>query len=128
MPLHTKISRKSLLYSKEGNWVKRAENPWFDVTMGSFDGTEICGIVGIYLLEKLPPLLGKENFRLYRDDGLATVSSSSGPVLYRMRKDITSILKTWGSFYYNRDKSHRKRLFWCYIQPINRKVFPIQKG
>ena len=62
--------------------------------MGSFDGTEICGIVGIYLLEKLPPLLGKENFRLYRDDGLATVSSSSGPVLYRMRKDITSVLKT----------------------------------
>ena len=62
--------------------------------MGNNVGTEIFGIVGIYLLEKLSPLLGKENFRLYRDDGLATVSSSSGPVLYRMRKDITSVLKT----------------------------------
>ena len=62
--------------------------------MGSNDGTEICRIVGIYLLEKLLPLLGKENFRLYRDDGRTTISSSSGPVLYRTRKDITSILKT----------------------------------
>ena len=40
----------------------------FDVTMRSFDGAEICEIVGIYLLEKLSPLLGKENFGLNRDD------------------------------------------------------------
>ena len=41
--------------------------------MGSFDGNEICEIVGIYLLEKLSPLLGKEKFGLYRDFGLALV-------------------------------------------------------
>ena len=55
--------------------------------MGSFDGAQICEIIGIYLLEKVSPLLRKENFGLYRDDGLATVNSSSGPVLDRMRKD-----------------------------------------
>ena len=33
--------------------VKRGENPLFDVTMGGFDGAEICKIVGIHLLEKL---------------------------------------------------------------------------
>ena len=54
-----KLARKSLLFSKEGTWVKRDENPSFDITMGSFDGTEVCEIVGIYLLEKLSPLLGK---------------------------------------------------------------------
>ena len=54
-----KLARKSLLFSKEGTWVKRGENPSFDITMGSFDGTEVCEIVGIYLLEKLSPLLGK---------------------------------------------------------------------
>ena len=64
--------------------------------MGSFDGAEICEIVAIYLLEKLSPLLGKENFGLYRDDSLATVSSSSGRVLDRMRKDIISIFKNEG--------------------------------
>ena len=64
--------------------------------MGSFDGAEICEIVGIYLLEKLSPLLGKEKFGLYRDDGLPTVNSGSGPVLDRMRKGIISIFKNEG--------------------------------
>ena len=91
-----KLARKSLLFGKEGTWVKRGENPLFDVTLGSFDGTEICKIVGIYLLEKLPPLLGKKNFRLCRDDGLATVNSCSGPVLDKMRKDIISVFKNEG--------------------------------
>ena len=57
-------------------------------------GAEICEIVGIYLLKKLSPLLGKKKQGcLYRDDGFATVNSSSGPVLDRMRKDIISIFK-----------------------------------
>ena len=81
------LARKSVLFSKEGTWVKRGENPSFDVTMGSFDGVEICEIVGIYLLGNLSPLR-KENFGLYRDNDLATVNSSSGPVLDRMRKDF----------------------------------------
>ena len=91
-----KLARKSLLFSKKGTWVKRGDNPSFDVTVGSFDGAEICEIVRIYLLEKLPPLLGKENFGLYRDDGLATVNSSSGPALDRIRKDIISTFKNEG--------------------------------
>ena len=53
------------------------QNASFDVTMGSFDWAKICEIVGIYLLEKLSPLLRKENFHLYRDYDLATVNSSS---------------------------------------------------
>ena len=91
-----KLARKSLLFSNEGTWVKKGENPSFDVTMGSFDGAEIYEIVGIYLLKKLSSLFGKENFGLYRDDGLATVNSSSGPILDRMRKDIISIFKNEG--------------------------------
>ena len=66
--------------------------------MASFDGAKICEIVGIYLLEKLHPLLRKESFGLYRDDGLATVNSSSGPVLDTMRKDFISIFKNEGLF------------------------------
>ena len=68
-----KFARKMLLFIKKETRTKGGENPSFDVTMGSFDGNEICEIVGIYLLEKLSPLLGKENFGLYRDFGLALV-------------------------------------------------------
>ena len=51
--------------------------------MGSFDGADVFEIVGIYLLKKLSSLLGKGIFGLYRDDGLATVNSSSGSVLQK---------------------------------------------
>ena len=49
--------------------------------MESFDGVNICELVGLYLLDKLLNLIGRENVRLYRDDGLAVVNSSSGNVL-----------------------------------------------
>ena len=45
-------SRKSLLFRKDEVWVKR-ENPSFDVTMGSYDGAEVCELVGLFILDKV---------------------------------------------------------------------------
>ena len=45
--------------------------------MGRFDGGNICELVGLYLLDKLSNLIGRENVGLYRDDGLAAINSSS---------------------------------------------------
>ena len=39
------LARQSLLFSKHGIWVKK-DNSSFGMTMGSFDGAEICEIVG----------------------------------------------------------------------------------
>ena len=64
--------------------------------MGSFDGAEICEIVGLYLLDKLPNLLGIENVGLYRDDGLTAINSCSGSVLDRTRKNIIALFKKEG--------------------------------
>ena len=64
--------------------------------MGSFDGAEICELVGLYLLDKLSSLIGRENVGLYRDDGLAAINSSSGPVLDKMRKNIIALFKNEG--------------------------------
>ena len=61
--------------------------------MGSFDGAEICELVGLYLLDKLSSLIGRKNVGLYRDDGLAAIDSSSGPVLDKMRKNIIALFK-----------------------------------
>ena len=74
----------------------RKDNSSFDVTMGTFDETEICEIVGLYFLDKLSNLLGKENVGLYRDDGLAAINSCSGPVLDRTRKNIIALFKKEG--------------------------------
>ena len=85
-----------ILFSKNGTWVKKGGNELFDVTMGSFDGAEVCELVGLYLLDKLSELLGKDNVGLYRDDGLAAVKSTSGPVLDKMRKNIITLFKNEG--------------------------------
>ena len=48
--------------------------PWrkirsdFDVTKGSFDGTETCELVGLFLLSQLTHL--DVNVGLYRDNGV----------------------------------------------------------
>ena len=55
--------------------------------MGSFDGAEVCELAGLYLLNKIKPLLGSSNVSLYRDDGLAIVHKANGPKVDRLRKD-----------------------------------------
>ena len=75
------LSRKSLLFSKDCTWVKKGNNPLFDVTMGSYDGAEVCELVGTYLLNKLTAIVRKEEIGLYRDDGIMVVSNANGPNL-----------------------------------------------
>ena len=64
--------------------------------MESIDGAEICEIVGLYLLDKLSNLSGKENVGLYRDDSLAAINSCSGLVLDRTRKNTIALFKKEG--------------------------------
>ena len=52
--------RKSLSFDKTSIWVKKG-NPNFDVTMGSYDGAEVCELVGLYLLNLLTNEFGKHN-------------------------------------------------------------------
>ena len=60
--------------------------------MGSFDGAEICELVGLYLLHKLQPVFDLKNTGLYRDDGLAALKSQPARRLDRVRKDIIQYL------------------------------------
>ena len=47
--------------------------------MGSSDGAEMCELVGLYLLNKIKPLLGSNNVGLYRDDRPAIAHKAIGP-------------------------------------------------
>jgi hypothetical protein len=60
--------RKSLLFNTNYPWVKRNTNSTFDVTMGSFDGAQVCELIGLFVLNKLAAKYGKDNIGLYRDD------------------------------------------------------------
>ena len=71
----------------------KGDDTLFDITMRSFDGAEICELVSLYILDKLSSLIGRENVGLYKDDGLAAINSGSGPVLDKMRRNTTALLK-----------------------------------
>ena len=68
----------------------------FDVTMGSYDGAEVCELVGIYILSALGQRINKKDTGLYRDDGLIILRNCDGPTTDRIRKDIIRIFKQIG--------------------------------
>ena len=88
--------RKSLLFDKETAWTKKNHSDMFDVTMGSFDGAEVCELIGLFLLNNLSEKYGKNNVGLYRDDGLVLLRNANGPQSERTRKDITREFKKQG--------------------------------
>ena len=65
----------------------------FDVSMVSYDGAEVCELVGLYLLDKLSSLIPRDQIGLYRDDGLAVVNQTSGHKWDRLMKDIIALLR-----------------------------------
>ena len=83
-------ARKSLLFDESGPWIKKDDDALFDVTQGSYDGAEVCELVGLFMLSLLTKKFGKDCVGLYRDDGLA-VLPQSGPMAERARKDIIAI-------------------------------------
>ena len=64
---------KSLLFDYDDVWLKK-ENPNFDLTMGSYDGAELCKFTGLYILSVLNSEFGKEEIGLYRDNSLSCFS------------------------------------------------------
>ena len=72
---------------------KDGSNSLFDVTMDSFDGAEICELVGLFILNHLGKRFGKENIGLYRDDCLAIIKSKSVRLLDKTRKELHKIFE-----------------------------------
>ena len=64
--------------------------------MGSHVGTEMCELVGIYLLFMLANIIDKNNFGLYRDDGLILLRNVNRLNMDRIRKNVIKIFKEVG--------------------------------
>ena len=88
-------ARNSVLFQKNNIWIKKSashDKP-FDVAMGSFDGAEICELVGLFILSILTKRFGKNCIGIYRDDGLAIIPNANGPKSEKARKDVTKLFK-----------------------------------
>ena len=63
------------------------------MTLGGFDGAEICEFAGIYILFDSAKLINKKDCGLYRDNGLLILGNANGHQMIRMRKNIIRIFK-----------------------------------
>ena len=91
-----KHARKSLLFSNGKPWTKNNSSNLFDVTMGSYDGAEICELVGLFILKQLGKTFGNKNIGLYRDDGLAIIKNKSARLADKTRKELHKIFEQFG--------------------------------
>jgi len=64
--------------------------------MGSFDGAEVCELVGLYILNTLGKEFGKENIGLYRDDGLILINSTTARLADKARKNVCAQFQQFG--------------------------------
>ena len=94
---HTEISekgtaiifhtRKSLLFNGQHVWIKK-KGGLFDVTVGAFNGAEVCEAIGNFLFNHFPKNYNKKDIGFYRDDGLAVFKNVSGCKAEKIKKDI----------------------------------------
>ena len=64
--------------------------------MGSFDGSECCEAVGLYVLDKVKRLLPNLNLGLYRDDSLGVIKKCRKQKIEQMRKSLFKLFKDMG--------------------------------
>ena len=76
--------------------MKKESNGTFDVNMGSYDGTDVCELVGLFMLNKLGERFGKEIIGLYRENGLVTLKNVTGRQADRSRKTMHEIFNSLG--------------------------------
>ena len=86
-------SRKSLLFNSNDIWMKK--DGLFDVTMGAYDGAEVCELVGNFMLFLISKIYNKNDIGLYRDDGLAVFENLSGPQSERIKKSFTKLFNKY---------------------------------
>lgn len=88
-------AQKSLLFdTSKQTWMKKG-GELFDVTMGAYDGAEVCEVVGLFMLNKINAIY-PNNVGLYRDDGLAAFKDTSGPAMERIKKKIQALFQECG--------------------------------
>ena len=85
-------TKSGLLFNGKQAWNKKG-NKAFDVTMGSWDGAEVCDLIGLYLLSQLSDM--NLEIGLYRDDALA-VTDARPRQIEMMKKKLCRIFKDNG--------------------------------
>ena len=88
-------ARKSLLYNEGKPLIKKQSNN-FDVTMGSYDGAEVCELIGTFMLSLIGNMYNRNNIGLYRDDKLTVFKNTSNPQSQNVKKSFQKMFENKG--------------------------------
>ena len=89
-----KNCRKSLLFHEDEPWKKKERDCSFEVPMGSYDGVELCELIGIYFQSLLESSLEKDQMGLHREDGLIILCNINKQETDKIQKEIISVFKS----------------------------------
>ena len=76
--------------------------------MGSYDGAEVCKLVGLFILHKLSEKFGKKNVSLYRNDGLMFLKGPGKRSADRARKSSHHLSPIWFKDHSRSQQSNRQ--------------------
>ena len=88
--MHTK---QSLLFHNDEAWSKNNSVDSFDVTLGFYDGAQVCELVGAYMLCQLPKEIGRDKIGLYTDDSLAAFRTTAKKIKELKKKNCNAFPK-----------------------------------
>ena len=75
---------------------KKGEGGNFDVSIGAYDGAEICELVGCVLLYSINKIMDPSSHGLYHDDGLIIVDKSTPKKCDDIRKRLYKLFDEFG--------------------------------
>ena len=81
---------KSLLYKEGEPWIKKQSNN-FSVTMGSYDGGEVCELICIFMLSLIGNKYNPNNIGLYRDDDWQFLKIQAAHNLKKLKKTSKNV-------------------------------------
>ena len=65
----------------------------FDITVRTYDGAEVCVLIGIFMLSLLSKHINKNHIELYRNDGLAILKNNSRTEVEKFKKKFQKLFK-----------------------------------
>ena len=75
---------------------KKQSSSCFDVTRGSYDGAELCELIGIFTQSVLQDIINKEAMGLYRDAEIIVLNKVTSQKTIKIRKKIIKVFKVNG--------------------------------
>ena len=61
--------------------------------MGAYNGSEVCELIGIFMVSLLSKHTNKNHIGLHRDDGLAILKNTSDPEAEKLKKKFQKLFK-----------------------------------